>query len=135
MQTAGLPCRIVVGALLAVSFLNVAMSIRRYSHPLVSDPDGWTRLESDLERARTVLGSLPERHVEYQLKEGSNGRDSGEFYRLQHILAPTILCQDGVERRYVLVEFWATRQVKQLAGLILVDDLGHGLALYRRPAR
>ncbi|PYV37142.1 MAG: hypothetical protein DMG09_15515 [Acidobacteria bacterium] len=130
---ARLPCQIIVGALLATSFWNAAMSIRQYYHPLVFDPDGWIRLENDLAQAKKALGNLPDHHIEYRLKEASDTYDYYAFYRLQHILAPTILCQDGLGRRYVLVEFWTTKQVRPLPGLNLVEDLGHGLALYKRP--
>ena len=132
---ARLPYRIIVGALLATCFINVAVSIQRQYHPLISDADTWLRLERDLAGAKEALGKLPDRHVEYVLKEGSDTYDSSAFFRLQHILAPTILCQDGVERPYVLVEFWTTRQVKALPGMNIVKNFGHGLALYRRPVQ
>jgi hypothetical protein len=119
--------------LLVVCALNASSALWRYSHwPILAD-DEWTQLEHDFAHAKDVLNALPERRIEYRTEEASNTYDAAAYYRLQSILAPTILQRSGVKTTYLLVEFWATKQVKPLPGLMLVEDFGHGLALFRRP--
>ena len=45
-----------------------------------------------------------------------------------------VMQTEAAPDRYVLVEFWATRRVRPLPDLILVEDFGNGLGLYRRPS-
>ena len=120
-------------ALLAVCVWNAGRSLQRSFHWPVLVEDEWTRVDRRLERARTVLGSLPDSHIDYRIEEATETYDIGAYYRLQYMLAPTILPRLSDQGRFVLVEFWSSRTVKPLPGLTLVEDLGSGLGLYRRP--
>jgi hypothetical protein len=119
-------------AIIGVSLLNAVSALRQYGHWPVLTDDEWSSLDRDLARTKLALAALPDRHIEYRTEEVSDSYDTTAFYRLQYILAPSILLRQPVENGYVLVEFWTTKQVKPLSGLMLVEDFGHGLALYRR---
>jgi hypothetical protein len=124
--------QILVASLLVISFWNVAGSIRDSYHWPVLRADEWTVLERNLIHAKAVLEGLPDRHIEYRIEEASNTYDAAFFFRLQNILVPSILEPTATANQYVLVEFWTSRQVKPLPDLILLEDLGYGLGLYRR---
>ncbi|HYR43773.1 MAG TPA: hypothetical protein VER98_12155 [Terriglobia bacterium] len=125
--------RLLGAALLALSVWNAGWMARQNYHWPVFVEDDWARLDRDLTYAKGVLSRLPDRHIEYRTEGASDTYDTDTYYRLQNILAPSILQRDTVEDRYVLVEFWTTRTVVPLADLTLVEDLGHGFGLYRRP--
>ena len=128
------PALLLAWALLGISLFNAAGSLRQYYHWPVFASDEWTGLERSLVHAKVALNGLPDRHIEYRIEEASDTYDASAHYRLQNILAPTILQTEAAPDRYVLVEFWATRRVRPLPDLILVEDFGNGFGLYRRPS-
>jgi len=128
------PALLLAWALLGISLFNAVGSLRQYYHWPVFASDEWTGLERSLVHAKAALNGLPDRHIEYRIEEASDTYDSSAYYRLQNILAPTILQTEAAPDRYVLVEFWATRRVRPLPDLILVEDFGNGFGLYRRPS-
>jgi hypothetical protein len=117
--------------LIAASLFNAAYFVRQSYHWPLFASDDWGRLEEDLVHAKSVLSALPGGHVEYRIEEASDTYDVTAYYRLQNIVAPTIL-QTNIPNRYVLVEFWTTRRARPLPGLVLVEDFGAGFALYQR---
>jgi hypothetical protein len=123
---------ILTACLLAVSLWNAWCFLRQsYRWPLSSDNE-LTRLDRDLSGARMALGKLPDRNIGYRVEETSETYDTGNFFKLQYALAPSILWSEPSQTRYVIVEFWTTRKVKPLPGFMLLQDLGRGMALYRR---
>jgi hypothetical protein len=102
-----------------------------YHRPLFSE-DELTRLDRDLCGAKIALGELPDRNIGYRVEEASEAYDTGNFFKLQFVLAPSILWMEPSEAEYVIVEFWTTRKAKPLPGFMLLKDLGRGMALYRR---
>ena len=124
--------KLLAAALLAASLVNTAWSVKEHFHWPVFTSDDWTRFNQDLSRARAVLGKLPDRHLEYRIEEASETYDPTAFYRLQYVLAPSILQQGNTQYEYLLIEFWTSKQVKPQPGLVLVEDFGHGIGLYRR---
>ena len=122
--------KILLCGLVAISASNAVVALHRHLHwPAESD---WSGLERNLAHAKEVLSALPGQQVQYVTEGASNTYDAGAYYRLQYILAPCILQRDPTDNRYVLVEFWTSREVVPLPGLLLVEDFGHGFALYRR---
>jgi hypothetical protein len=118
--------------LITICLWNAALAFKNSVHwPLLAQ-DEWTQLDSGLDRARAALAALPDNHVEYRVEEATESYDIGVFYRLQYLLAPTILQRLSGTGRFVLVEFWSTRKAKPIPDLILVEDFRNGLALYRR---
>lgn len=126
------PARLLVAVLLALSLWNAAWALRHNFHWPIFVDDDWTRLDRELAHTKEVLGKLPDSHIEYRTEEATNTYDQTAYYRLQYILAPSILRRNPVEDRYVLVEFWTTRTAKPLPDLMIVEDFGNGFALYRR---
>jgi hypothetical protein len=124
--------KLLAAALLTASLVNAVWSVKQQYHWPVVTMDDWSRLQQDLTRARAVLGQLPEGHVEHRIEEASDTYDPMAFYRLQYILAPTILQQGKTNYNYLLIEFWTSKQVKAQPGLTLIEDFGHGIGLYRR---
>jgi len=119
--------------LIVICLWNATLAFKNSAHwPLLAQDD-WTQLDRSLDRTRTILASLPDRHVEYRVEEATETYDISAYYKLQYLLTPTILQRLSGTGRFVLVEFWNTRKVKPLPDLILVEDFGNGLALYRRP--
>jgi hypothetical protein len=112
---------------------NASLAFKNSLHWPVMMPDDWAQLDRSLDRTRTILASLPDRHVEYRVEEASETYDISEYYRLQYLLTPTILQRLSGTGRFVLVEFWNTKKAKPLPDLVLVEDFGNGFALYRRP--
>jgi hypothetical protein len=124
--------RFMVACLLAVSIWNSWCFLRQSYHwPLFSE-DELTRLDRDLYGARIALRELPDRNIGYRVEEASEAYDTGNFFKLQYALAPSILWSEPSEAKYVIVEFWASKKVKPLPGLLLLKDFGRGMALYRR---
>lgn len=118
--------------LLAASVWNSWCFLRQSFHwPLFAE-DELTRLDRDLHGVKTVLSELHDRNIGYRIEETSQTYDTRNFFKLQYMLAPSILWHEPSDNRYVIVEFWTTRKVKPLPGLMLLKDLGYGFALYRR---
>ena len=126
------PAQLLLAALLGISILNAVSSLRRYYHWPVFASDEWADVAAKSVHAKAVLRGLPDRHIEYRLEEAPETYDVTSYYRLQNILAPSILQSEAAPDGYVLVEFAATRRVKPLPDLILMEDLGNGLGLYRK---
>jgi hypothetical protein len=123
---------VLVACLLAVSLWNSWCFLRQSYHwPLFSE-DELTRLDRDLDGAKIALSELPDRNIGYRVEEASEAYDTGNFFKLQYALAPSILWSEPSEARYVIVEFWKTKKVKPLPGLMFLKDFGRGMALYRR---
>jgi hypothetical protein len=124
--------RLLVAGLLAVSLWNSWYFLRQSYHwPLFSE-DELTRLGRDLSSAKIVLSELPDRNIGYRVEEASETYDTGNFFKLQYVLAPSILWSEPSEAKYVIVEFWTSKKAKPLPGLTLLKDFGRGMALYRR---
>ena len=96
------PSGFLVAALLAICVWNAAGALRQNFHWPLMVEDDWTRLSRDLIHAKDVLDKLPVRHIEYRTEDASDTYDGVAYYRLQSILAPTILQREPVEDRYVL---------------------------------
>src|SRR5437870_3083609 len=94
-----------VTAILVVSVCNVTWALYQYAHWPVMVSGEWERLESDLTDAKAVLGTLPGRHIEYQIEDAPETYNQADYYRLQSILLPVILQHDPVKDGYVFVEF------------------------------
>jgi len=124
---------LLAAVLLASSIWNAAGTLRQYFHWPVLVEDEWAQIDRNLIRAKAVLGNFPDKHIEYRTEGASDTYDTAAYYRLQNILAPSILQRDPVAHGYVLVEFWTTRKVTPLPDLVLVEDFGNGFALFRRP--
>jgi hypothetical protein len=124
--------RLLVACLLAASLWNSWCFLRQSYHwPLFSE-DELTRLDRDLYGAKIALSELPDRNIGYRVEESSEAYDTGNFFKLQYAFAPSILWSEPSEAKYVIVEFWTTKKVKPLPGLMLLKDFGRGMALYRR---
>jgi hypothetical protein len=120
-------------AILVLCLWNVARSLQQYFHWPVPTGDEFSILDDRLSRTREVLASIPDRHIEYRVEDADESYDLGNQYRLQYLLAPIVLWRMPTDNRYVLVEFWRTRNVRSLPDLTLLGDLGNGFGLYRRP--
>jgi hypothetical protein len=127
------PATICSAALLLVCLWNGVRSLQEHFHWPVLVEDDWTRLEQKLVRAKAVLHSLPDRHLEYRVEDATETYDIGAYYRLQYLLAPTILQRSPTGNGWVLLEFWGSDKIRPMPDLVLVEDLGNGFGLYRRP--
>ena len=120
-------------ALLVLCLWNAGRTLEQYFHwPLQAD-DEWATLEPQLTPVREALSSIPDRHIEYRVEEADETYDISAYHRLQYWLAPNVLLRVPADNRFVIVEFWRTRQVRVLPDLTLLRDLGNGFGLYRRP--
>jgi hypothetical protein len=121
-----------IACLLAASLWNAWFFLRQSYHwPLFSE-DELTRLDRDLYDAKIALSELPDRNIGYRVEESSETYDTGNFFKLQYALAPSILWSEPSKTKYVIVEFWTTKKAKPLPGFVLLKDFGRGIALYRR---
>jgi hypothetical protein len=128
------PSQLLTISILLVCLWNAASSLHdNYHWPLTIDDD-WTRIEQQFGLAKTTLHTLQAEQIAYRIEEPDASYDPLHYSKLQHILAPQILVRDSASGsiEFVLVEFWTTRRVVPLEGLVLVQDYGNGVGLYRR---
>src|SRR5262245_56465546 len=99
-------------ALLSICLWNGVRSLQEHFHWPVLVEDDWTRFEQKIVHAKAVLASLPDRHLEYRLEDATAAYDIGAYYRLQYLLAPTILQRSPTGNGRVLVEFWGSDKIR-----------------------
>src|SRR5262245_27607295 len=113
-------------AILVLCLWNAARSVQQYFHWPMPAGDEFSILDGELGRTREALASIPDHHIEYRVEDADESYDLGNQYRLQYLLAPTVLWRMPTDNRYVLVEFWKIRKVRPLPDLMLLEDLGNG---------
>jgi len=115
--------------------MNAARPIRRM-HRLHVLPQANTLpiRDADVAYVRSVIDGLHSDRLAYFDEEpGWNTIEAvGEYYAVQYSLAPIILRRDSKDDEYALVNFRVSKTPTAMPGYNLIENLGGGLALYRR---
>jgi hypothetical protein len=118
----------------ALSLMNAARPIRRMRLHVLPQANTLPIRDADVVHARSVIDGLHSDRLAYFDEEpGWNTIEAvGEYYAVQYSLAPIILRRDSKDDEYALVNFRLSKKPTPMPGYNLIEDLGAGLALYRR---
>jgi len=132
---AGIAGSVAAAAIAAVSLANAAHPAREILHRRSFQQDPISVHQHELLHAKAVVRALGVDRLAYFDEEpGWQTIEAvGEYYAVQYAVAPAILSRDSQEDRFALVNFRLSHKATPRPGYTLVEELGAGLALYRKP--
>jgi len=126
---------LVAAVIVMVSLANAGRPIRRLYHLYMTNTtDALPVREREMAHAKTVVRALAAGRLAYFDEEpGWKTIEAvGEYYVVQYALAPAVLRRDSTEDQFALVNFRLSKTPKPMPGYTFMEDLGGGLAMYRR---
>ena len=131
----GIAGSVAAAAIVVVSLANTARPAREFLRSRSVQRDPISAHQRELLHAKSVVRGLGVDQLAYFDEEpGWQTIEAvGEYYAVQYAVAPAILRRDSHEDRFALVNFRLSHEPTSRPGYTLVEELGAGLALYRKP--
>jgi len=128
---------VLAGLLLAAALANAVRQPWEIHHDFIrlfSEMDGPSSFDKVYGPTRRKLEERGLTRLGYRTEPGSIWLNkAADYFLIQYTLAPIVLRAHTNEDEWVLMNYSATKEPFPAADLIVVEDLGNGLALYKRP--
>jgi hypothetical protein len=127
---------VLAGLLLLTALLNAVhqpFDIHHVFGSMFTAPDSATAVDRTYTATRDKILARGLTRLGYRTEPGSVWEQkSAEYFLIQYTLTPLVLRAHTTEDEWALVNYLAAKKPFTIPGLLLVEDFGNGLALYRK---
>ena len=124
--------RLCVIILAVTSVLNAGWLANLYFHTNHFSEGSLTSRTTAMAHLKSTIQSMGVREVDYKADVETDPDLEGDFFQIQHIMAPIILNRYSSSGPLLLMRFRSADEVSPQPGFMFLEGDGYGLALFRK---